>query len=65
MYLKSSLLHFLSIGSTYMEDGVNINQELIYKSLIPDMKEDQVFDCEVLLRIKSDGPTIIVFVNDD
>jgi hypothetical protein len=57
-------LRFLSVSSIFGNDGINVNQEIIYRYLIPENNEDLVFEHNVLLRIKSDGPTLIVFVND-
>lgn len=47
------------------DDGFNLNQELIFKSIVPEEDEDSVFDYNVFYRIKSDGPTLIVFVDEE
>ncbi len=65
MKSKRELLKFLGIAASFEHMGVNVNQEGIYSNLIPEDFEDKVYENNILLRIKSDGPMLIVFVNDD
>ncbi|EGR27925.1 MIR domain protein [Ichthyophthirius multifiliis] len=62
--IKRKLLSFLATAATYRQCGINVNQELIYKYLIP-KNEEQVYEDNYFIRIKSDGPTLIVFVNSE
>ena len=61
---KRKLLKFLVISSTYKNCGINVNQELLYRNLIPE-NEEQIYEDNYLIRIKSDGPTLIAFVNNE
>ena len=38
--LKKDILNFFIIASTFEGSGVNTNQQLIYKNLIPEKAED-------------------------
>lgn len=62
---KRELLRFLGMSSIYKQMGLNVNQELIHRYMLGGKHEDQVFEQRWLIRIKSDGPTLIVFVNDE
>lgn len=62
--VKNELLRLVCVIATYNEQGVNVNQELIYRNLIPQVNEDEIFEDQILFRIKSYGPVIKVFVND-
>jgi hypothetical protein len=55
----------MSQMSILLGEGFNLNQELLFKSIVPEEEEDSVFDYNVFYRIKSDGPTLIVFVDEE
>lgn len=55
----------MSCMSVLENEGFNINQESFFKSIVPEVEEDKVFEKNVFYRIKSDGPTLIVFVDDE
>ena len=56
---RRELLRFLGFASSDKGDGVNENQELIYKYLIPE-NEDFMYDKGYLIRIKSEGPELLI-----
>ena len=65
LIFKQKILQTMSQMCILNNDGFNLNQELIFKSIVPEEDEDSVFDYNVFYRIKSDGPTLIVFVDEE
>lgn len=62
---KKEIIQFLKNSAIFDGSGVNINQELAYKYILQEGQVDQVFDLEVLIRIKSDGPQLKIYRGGD
>ena len=62
---KKEIVEFLKCTAAFEGLGVNINQELAYRYILQDGQGDRVFEDEVLIRIKSDGPQLKVYRNGE
>jgi hypothetical protein len=60
---KEEIVEFLKCTAEFEGHGVNINQELGYRYILSSV--DRVFEDEVLIRIKSDGPQLKVYRNGE
>ncbi|EGR30411.1 MIR domain protein [Ichthyophthirius multifiliis] len=62
--LKKQILRFLSQGSCFFGEGVNVNQELIYEYLIKNGL-NRIYQENHLVQIKSQGKDLIIYLNND
>ncbi|CAD8111133.1 unnamed protein product [Paramecium sonneborni] len=58
---KIEIMYFLKESVCFEEKGININQETAYKYIL---SSQRVFEDEILIRLKSDGPQLKVYRGD-